>query len=274
MNLPILAAVGPPGCGKTTLLRRLARQLVARGETCAAVLLEPDPFDAWALEREGIPVEVPRPGERLTGVLARAASRGTVVFVECADGAAFELDTPTYVVALLEAREPLDAGLPSLPDASSVVLVNKMDTWRGSSEAALLEAVQSHVRAARVIATVESAITWEEILECAPCLPRFGPPKPRGRQWIPLTEPLPRYAAELLVHAPPPETRRVKGCIRIAPESAPWIVQVTGRSGSLRPVVPGETPPEGLLWTRGAPGTPDAQEILRRLGVRRPSNSP
>jgi G3E family GTPase len=263
---PVVVAAGAAGSGKTSFLRRLTRQWAARGRACAVVLAEPDPFDAWSFSLEDVRVVEPMSGERLSDACARAAAGVDAVLVE-ASGGGGAFDAPVRLVVLVNAQQPCAAE--DLPDAPSAVLVNKMDAASEAAAAAWLRAARERCPSSLVVPTVEGSITLDELDALEPRPAAAPRPAAVRRAWVALAEPVALSAAELLVHDPPRAARRVKGVLRVEGERHPLVVQVTGRSGSLRPWVAGPAPETGLVLALEASASDGAveAEIRQRLRV-------
>ncbi len=253
-----LLAAGLPGAGKTTLVRRLARQARAHGRRVAIVAGERGSarIDALTLGHERLPVvpweitgDAPRDVAELLRCVARAAAAGGEdgVLVELAGG-----DAPSafaqalaaagpapVVVAVLDAQrlETTRDRWQPIADGADVLLLNKADARFEGDVPGLVAGLAARHPRARTLATVESTLLLEEIPAADPAgLADQAAPAatPCVCVEIPLDGPLARAVVDALVADPPEGIERVKGFLRLDDAPALHQLQVTGRSGALR----------------------------------------
>lgn len=281
-------AGGAPGSGKTTLIRRLIRQAASRAVATAAVICDVarDGFDAGLLGDE-VATVVTSPGpaslQELFITIERLGDRAPLVVVE------LPASMPPALAASRFANAPRmkDSGRPVVPvgimdaqflrDESAtfvrgapVVLVNKMDTCPDDTAPGMLARLRGELRDSTVIPTVESTVTLDELNRAPKLLLDSHDPQPAPAveyQYFtfPITAPLSRETAMWITSDPPRSTLRARGCVQIEGEPGYSIVQVTGRSGSLRRYH-AEPPGRSLTFVAG-PGVP-GELYLSDLRVR------
>jgi hypothetical protein len=277
---PLIVAVGPFGAGKSTCVRRLARQALARGIRPVLVSWQWDPFDEANDRDEGVETVAAVRGGADPAALLRAAGEGAgewalvhapgemgVAEALAICGEAADLFEPPRIVGILDSqRSPL-------PDAARLagaagILLNKVDTAAEGATTSLMGALAERLGGIPVVATVESTITIEELWDW-PRARAAGAAAPStgagpAKCWVSWSGALARSAAQLFAADPPPGTLRAKGIFAVEGEPGLQVLQVTGRSGGLRRCHLSSPPPQGILWIAENPKETD---LWARLGL-------
>jgi len=262
-----VVVAGPLGAGKTTLVRRLARQARALSTSISVSIEEPGDagIDLAALDDEGYRsagsggaglwhITEIASREPLSDVWSRRASplpsRRLVVVVDA---------------SRFDAHYARDCWRLAMASADCVLL-NKCDTRFEAEISGLAETVRRLAPGAAVIPTVESTVTWDELLAAhRDHAPRsFAPPPELEYLSCDLERPLVRRTVERFISDPPAGVERAKGFVQIEGEPETWSVQITGRSGALRKAFL-SVPQKPRIALAGAPGGNALRAAVERL---------
>ncbi|MFN0207996.1 MAG: GTP-binding protein [Planctomycetota bacterium] len=296
----IFLVAGEFGAGKTTCVRRLARQAIACGSKPFITVFEyaNDHFDLQCMQNDAESVvslpaaefclDTNREIERVAewcqnanaNVLLIEVPRGMdVAALERRLRSSFQGAAAIYVISIIDAQavhSKVTTDAVRVAPNACVVLVNKLDAIPEDAVSVMIRKAREAAPNARVIATVESTVTLGEIRDAHAKL-TIAPRAAEAAQttinetaaflavsfiYYSQFAPLPKAEVDLFLADPPPGTLRAKGCIQIAGSPHLYILQITGRSGALRRCFLEKPPSIGLLWITE---NPDPAAMRARL---------
>ncbi|MBI3820554.1 MAG: GTP-binding protein [Planctomycetes bacterium] len=275
----IVLVAGGFGSGKTTLARRLARQARARREHAVLGISEfaEDRFDSSMLACESFecvriqidagfaPADAAAAFVKIDADLAIVEIPGTHALASFR--AAFRSAAPSVRGIYIINAAAWSAACAADARGADIVLLNKMDMCNDDAAGALSAGARAALPGSVLIPTVESTLTLAEIrninksVDSGDAARESESPRIEIR-CIPVEGALSRQAVELFVLDPPAGTLRIKGCVRVAGEREPVLIQVTGRSGSYRKIYD-NPPPSRILWIGETPRDADLWRILQ-----------